>query len=90
MDAQALQTALDVLDAQAAGIAIYSRVILQTRSAKVLRRRMPDDAQETARQLFAVLREFDAQGVQLIWVETPPDAPQWEGVRDRLRRAAAG
>jgi L-threonylcarbamoyladenylate synthase len=90
MDAQALQTALDVLGAEASDIAIYSRVILQSRSAKVLRRRMPDDAQETARQLFAVLREFDAHGVRLIWVETPPDTPQWEGVRDRLRRAAAG
>ena len=90
MDAQALQAALDVLGPHAAGIAIYSRVILQSRSSKVLRRRMPDDAVETARQLFAVLRGFDAQGVQLIWVETPPDTPEWEGVRDRLQRAAAG
>ena len=51
---------------------------------------MPDDAAETARQLFAVLREFDAQGVRLIWVEVPPDGPEWEGVRDRLQRASAG
>jgi L-threonylcarbamoyladenylate synthase len=90
MDAPSMQTALDVLGAQAAGIAIYSRAILQTRSGRVLRRRMPDDAAETARQLFAVLRDFDAQGVPLIWVETPPDSPDWEGVRDRLQRAAAG
>ena len=51
---------------------------------------MPDDAAETARQLFAVLRDFDAQGVNLIWVETPPDEAEWAGVRDRLQRAAAG
>jgi L-threonylcarbamoyladenylate synthase len=51
---------------------------------------MPEDAGETARQLFAVLREFDAQGVNLIWVEMPPDTPEWAGVRDRLQRAAAG
>jgi L-threonylcarbamoyladenylate synthase len=89
MDAQALQTALDLLGPDAAGIAIYSRAILQTRSGRVLRRRMPDDAAETARQLFAVLREFDAQGVRLIWVETPPPGPEWEGVRDRLQRASA-
>ncbi len=89
MDARALQTALDVLGADARGIAIYSRVILQTRSENVLRRRMPDDAAETARQLFAVLREFDARGVGLIWVEAPPDAPEWDGVRDRLQRASA-
>jgi L-threonylcarbamoyladenylate synthase len=51
---------------------------------------MPDDAAATAHQLFAVLREFDAQGVKLIWVETPPETPEWDGVRDRLQRAAAG
>lgn len=89
MDAPALQAALDLLGPDAAGIATYSRAILRTRSDRVLRRRMPDDAAETARQLFAVLREFDAQGVALIWVETPPDEPEWEGVRDRLHRACA-
>jgi L-threonylcarbamoyladenylate synthase len=89
MDANALQTALDVLGADAAAIATYSRAILRTPSSGVLRRRMPDDAIETARQLFAVLRDFDSQGVQLIWIETPPDTPEWEGVRDRLRRASA-
>jgi L-threonylcarbamoyladenylate synthase len=90
MDAPSLQMALDLLGAEAAGIATYSRAVLRTRSEKVVRRRMPDDAAETARQLFAVLREFDAQGMQLIWVETPPDSPEWEGVRDRLQRASAG
>jgi L-threonylcarbamoyladenylate synthase len=90
MDARSLQAALDVLGRDARGIATYSRAILQTPSAQVIRRRMPDDAQEAARQLFAVLRDFDAQGVSLIWVETPPDEPAWEGVRDRLERAAAG
>ena len=53
------------------------------------RRRMPDDAEAAARELFAVLRELDATGVRLIWVETPPDGPEWDGVRDRLSRAAA-
>jgi L-threonylcarbamoyladenylate synthase len=90
MDAPGLQTALDLLGPEAAGIATWSRAILQTPSTRVLRRRMPDDAAEAARQLFAVLRELDAQGVGLIWVETPPGTPEWEGVLDRLRRAAAG
>ncbi len=89
MDARALQTALDVLGPDAAHIAIWSRVILRSPSARVIRRRMPDDAAATAHQLFAVLREFDAQGVRLIWVEAPPDTPEWEGVRDRLQRASA-
>jgi len=101
MDAKALQTALDLLgdglDSAAAGfanpagptIATYSRVILTTRSAQVLRRRMPDDAVATAQQLFAVLRELDAQGVQQIWIEAPPAGAEWDGVRDRLQRAAS-
>ncbi|MBN8558577.1 MAG: translation factor Sua5, partial [Burkholderiales bacterium] len=33
--------------------------------------------------------DFDAAGVRLIWVETPPAEPAWDGVRDRLQRAAA-
>ena len=49
---------------------------------------MPDDATATARQLFAILREFDDKGVKLIWIEAPPDTPEWDGVRDRLQRAA--
>lgn len=88
MDAKQLQAALDVLGADAKAIAVYARSPLRTRTPHY--RRMPDDAIETARQLFAVLREFDATGVKLIWIETPPEAPEWDGVRDRLRRAAAG
>jgi L-threonylcarbamoyladenylate synthase len=89
MDAKALQTALDLLGADAAHIAIWSRVIFKTRSTGIIRRRMPDDAAATAQQLFAVLRDFDARGARLIWIETPPETPEWEGVRDRLQRAAA-
>ncbi|MDF1484603.1 L-threonylcarbamoyladenylate synthase [Ramlibacter sp. H39-3-26] len=89
MDARALQTALDVLGADAANIAVYARAVLRTRSPRVVMRRMPDDAEAAAQQLFAALRAFDAQGVKLIWIETPPDTSAWEGVRDRLRRAAA-
>ena len=95
MDARALQTALDMLGAdvqpaaQGPVIATYSRSVLRSRSSGVLQRRMPDDAAATAQQLFAVLRDFDDQGVKLIWVETLPDGPEWDGVRDRLQRAAA-
>ncbi len=89
MDAKALQTALNLLGADAAHIAVYSRAIMHSASSHLIRRRMPDDALATAQQLFAVLREFDAQGVKLIWVETLPEDSAWDGVRDRLQRAAA-
>ena len=50
---------------------------------------MPSDAAPCAHDLFAQLRSMDALGVQEIWIETPPDGEAWEGVRDRLQRAAA-
>jgi L-threonylcarbamoyladenylate synthase len=89
MDAGPIQTALDLLGADAAHIAVYARSIVRIKSDKVLYRRMPDDALATAQQLFAVLRDFDAKGVKLIWVENPPPDAEWDGVRDRLGRAAA-
>ena len=89
MDAGALQAALDLLGADAAHIAVYARSALRIKSAQMLYRRMPDDAAATAQQLFAVLRDFDAQGARLIWIEQPPAGPEWDGVRDRLGRAAA-
>jgi L-threonylcarbamoyladenylate synthase len=89
MDAGPIQTALDLLGTDAAHIAVYARSIVRIKSDKVLYRRMPDDALATAQQLFAVLRDFDAKGVKLIWVENPPPDAEWDGVRDRLGRAAA-
>lgn len=50
---------------------------------------MPGQPDAVAHELFAVLRALDDRGVQQIWVEQPPDLPEWDGVRDRLQRAAA-
>jgi len=97
MDALALQAALDALNANNAAaatqaspgtVAVYARSPLRL-NAPTLYRQMPDDAAAAAQQLFAVLRELDALGVSQIWVQAPPDAPEWDGVRDRLSRAAA-
>jgi len=88
MDGPSLQTAYAVLGELPPTLAVYSRTVSMP-SGGALRRRMPDDARACAQELFAVLRELDASGATLIWVETPPDDAQWDGVRDRLRRAAA-
>jgi L-threonylcarbamoyladenylate synthase len=88
MDAGSLRAALELLGPAAPPLAVWSRAPLHSGSAQVLLRRMPASAAAAARELFAVLREFDDRGVQLIWVETPPEGPEWDGVRDRLRRAA--
>ena len=89
MDAQALQTALEVLGPDARAIAVWSRAPLRSAAAGVLLRRMPDGAVAVQHELFATLRAFDTLGVRLIWIEKPPDSPEWEGVADRLQRAAA-
>jgi L-threonylcarbamoyladenylate synthase len=89
MDAKAIQTGLDLLGAEAAHLAIYARTPMHTRSTKVVVRRMPDDAGAAAQQLFSALRGFDDANVRLIWIELPPPDTDWEGVRDRLQRAAA-
>ncbi len=47
------------------------------------------DARAYARALYAELRWLDAQGLDAIWVESPPPEPAWDAVRDRLSRAAA-
>lgn len=49
---------------------------------------MPADAREYAARLYATLHRLDDDGFQRILVEEPPDTPEWDGVRDRLRRAA--
>jgi L-threonylcarbamoyladenylate synthase len=93
MDACALQAALQKLPPSpaAAGAtpvaAVYSRTV--ARPACGPWRQMPAEAAATAQELFAALRELDASGAPLIWIETPPADPAWEGVRDRLARAAA-
>ncbi len=93
MSPQALRQALEVLGQAPVGVAVYSRTApealrLQCRSGTRYRA-MPENAAAAGHELFAVLRELDEPGVDLIWVEQPPDAPEWEGVRDRLQRAAA-
>lgn len=69
-------------------LAVWSRSVTNTVVPGVLHAVMPDDASQAAQQLFAQLRAFDAQGVSEIWIETPPAATAWDGVRDRLQRAA--
>jgi L-threonylcarbamoyladenylate synthase len=69
-------------------VAVYSRLAPEAGAGWLLRT-MPADAAAVAHELFAVLREFDAAGVSAIWVEQPPPGPEWDGVRDRLQRAAA-
>ena len=50
---------------------------------------MPSDPREYAARLYAVLHDLDDGGYEWIAVEAPEETLEWEGVLDRLRRAAA-
>jgi L-threonylcarbamoyladenylate synthase len=89
LTAARLADALQSRGDSAPGLAVYSFAIPGHAVPGVCHRRMPAHPDDVARELFSVLREFDDKGVQLIWIEAPPPGPQWDGVRDRLQRAAA-
>ena len=91
MDAQTLREALrsGVTPEAVNLLAVWHRSDLPIlASSGVLFRAMPALASAAAQQLFATLRELDALGVQQIWIESPPSETAWDGVRDRLQRAA--
>jgi L-threonylcarbamoyladenylate synthase len=48
---------------------------------------LSNDPTECARDLYTTLRWFDSEGLRAIYVEMPPDRPEWAAVRDRLMRA---
>ncbi len=50
---------------------------------------MPDTPQTYAQHLYAVLRELDEQHLAAIYIQMPPDRPDWLAVRDRIIRATA-
>ena len=93
MSPEALRAAVQALGPAVRRVAVYSRTALPALrlpdGSAACFRLMPDSPAATGQELFASLRELDAPGVDRIWVELPPDTPEWEGVRDRLQRAAA-
>lgn len=89
MSTAMLQTALRMLGSEPLKLAVYSRSVPSGVATGVNHRRMPARPEQAAHELFSVLRELDLDGVHLIWVEEPPPGPEWDGVRDRLSRAAA-
>jgi L-threonylcarbamoyladenylate synthase len=68
-------------------LALLRTVVLSDDAVTI--RRMPVDPAGYAQQLYAALHEADARQAALVVIEMPPaDDPAWEGVRDRLTRAA--
>ena len=91
---QILERLNNAVAGEGTGVGLWSRQQPSPHSphsphGSLIWRQQPLDAASAAHQLFAVLRELDALGVARIWVETPPAGADWDGVRDRLERAAA-
>ena len=89
MSGPQLRTALELLGRNGPRLGVYSRSLPAHAAPGMALRRMPSRPEAAAHELYSVLHELDTEGVQLIWVEEPPPDPEWDGVRDRLRRAAA-
>jgi L-threonylcarbamoyladenylate synthase len=89
MPGDELHQRLQSLGVHANNLGVWSRAAPADLSAGVLWHAQAPQAEQAAHDLFAVLRALDARGVMQIWVEQPPETPEWEGVADRLRRAAA-
>ena len=51
--------------------------------------RMPREPAAYAQKLYAALRELDEAQCESILIEAPPQAEEWAGVLDRLKRATA-
>jgi L-threonylcarbamoyladenylate synthase len=49
---------------------------------------MPNDPTEYAQRLYAVLRKLDTMNLRALYIEIPPNHPEWSAIRDRLTRAA--
>lgn len=49
---------------------------------------MPLNSAQYARVLYEILHDLDAQNCDVIFVENVPQSSDWDGVRDRLKRAA--
>jgi L-threonylcarbamoyladenylate synthase len=88
MSAQAIDAKLLALGPHANNLGVWSAK-QPVAGAGVLWHEQSQTAEQAAHDVFSVLRALDARGVQQIWVQLPPDTPDWEGVRDRLQRAAA-
>ncbi len=68
------------------------RVAVLVRSVRVrgadAEERLPDEPAGYARELYGALHRLDQTDPAIILAERPPEGPAWEGIRDRLERAA--
>lgn len=71
-------------DGKRVAVMLHSPLALQAGFRQVL----PKEPEGYAHRLYAALRELDSLTADVILVEMPPTGQAWQGVNDRLRRAA--
>ncbi|KAF1039788.1 MAG: Threonylcarbamoyl-AMP synthase [Herbaspirillum frisingense] len=81
-----LAQVLSRLAAAGKKVALIAR--LQRGHQVAVTRAMPEGAGAYAHDLYAALRDMDHAGADIIVVEALPATAEWQGVNDRLRRAA--
>jgi L-threonylcarbamoyladenylate synthase len=84
-----VQTTVQELASRGKRVAFISHT-LQASSVEVTQHLVPPDPTGYAHELYAALRSMDLVGADIILVEMPPQDDGWQGINDRLRRAAYG
>jgi L-threonylcarbamoyladenylate synthase len=79
--------ALSTLTKPVARIAVLARSVAKPMEFSGSWIDAPRESAAYAQQLYANLRTLDTRAADEIWIETPPDGPDWVAVNDRLRRA---
>lgn len=87
VDAERLPVVLQQLTASGRRVALMRRMLAPLSDA-VAQLELPCAPQDYAHDLYAALRAMDAAKADIILVEAPPSDDEWQGVNDRLRRAA--
>jgi L-threonylcarbamoyladenylate synthase len=70
-------------------VAVLSRAEFPSGMKDVAWQTAPRAVAAYAHELYASLRRLDELGCVTILVEAPPVTPEWQGVNDRLQRAAS-
>jgi L-threonylcarbamoyladenylate synthase len=69
------------------GVLAYSLEQPENRLARIIR--MPEQTNDYAQALYALLRELDSLQLDMILVEQPPNAEAWRAINDRLCKATS-
>ncbi len=69
-------------------VLMHHSSLTSEQQSTVINEQMPSRAEAYAHRLYASLRTLDTQNAGLIVIERPPTGDEWQGVNDRLRRAA--